>query len=253
MNHIIVRETASEIRAIARGALKGSWPVVIAAMAVYYIMTTTIPDLLGVLIPSAAYTVYNEYLQEYITISYVGNLYNFVLSGAFSVGLCSFLLAFFRRRDGNPAHIFNGFEVFLKSFALMVMQSIFIFLWSLLLVIPGIIAALRYSQIYYILAEHPEKGVMQCIRESKFIMTGNKGKFLCLLLSFIGWWILSAVITVLIPTASGVLGVVIDFVASVPMIAVMAYVNTAQVVFYDLATEHLAPKQPEFSDADYHF
>ena len=156
MNHIIVRETASEIRAITRGALKGNWPVVIAAMAVYYIMTTTIPNLLAVLIPSASYNVYNEYLQEYITISYVSNLYSFVLSGAFSVGLCSFLLAFFRRREGNPAHIFNGFEVFFKSFALMVMQSIFIFLWGLLFIVPGIIAALRYSQAYYILAEHPE-------------------------------------------------------------------------------------------------
>lgn len=253
MNHIIVRETASEIRAIARGALKGNWPVVIVAMAVYYIMTTTIPDLLAVLIPSAAYNVYNEYLQEYITISYVSNLYNFVLSGAFSVGLCSFLLAFFRKKEGNPAHIFNGFEVFLKSFLLMMLQSIFIFLWALLFVIPGIIAALRYSQAYYILAEHPQKGVLQCIRESKLIMTGNKVKYLCVLLSFIGWWLLAAVITVLVPTASGVLGVIVDFVASVPMIAVMAYANTAQVVFFDLATEHLAPKQPEFSDSDYHF
>lgn len=253
MNHIIVRETASEIRAITRGALKGNWPVVIAAMAVYYIMTTTIPNLLAVLIPSASYNVYNEYLQEYITISYVSNLYSFVLSGAFSVGLCSFLLAFFRRREGNPAHIFNGFEVFFKSFALMVMQSIFIFLWGLLFIVPGIIAALRYSQAYYILAEHPEKGVMQCIWESKFIMAGNKGKFLCMLLSFIGWWILAAVVTVLVPTASGILGVIIDFAASIPMIVVTAYANTAQVVFFDLSTGHLAPKQPEFSDADYHF
>ena len=46
MNNIIVRETCAEMRAIARSALKGNWQVVVIGMFLYYLMTSTIPQLL---------------------------------------------------------------------------------------------------------------------------------------------------------------------------------------------------------------
>lgn len=46
-------------------------------------------------------------------------------------------------------------------------MGIFVMLWSLLFWFPGIIAYYRYSQAFYILAENPEKGIMDCINESK--------------------------------------------------------------------------------------
>lgn len=253
MNHIIVRERASEIRAIARGALKGNWPMVIAALAVYYVMTTVVANILALALPEASYTVYNELLESNFTVSYVGNLYDFLLSGAFNLGLCFFLLSFFRMKDTNPMHIFDGFEYFIKSLGLMIMQSIFIFLWSLLLIVPGIIAALRYSQAYFVLADHPEKGIMECISDSKFIMAGNKGRYFCTMLSFIGWWLLAAVVTAFLPAATGIFGVILSAVFNIPSIIVSAYSSTAEVVFYDLATGHLTPRQPEFAEEDYHF
>lgn len=73
----------------------------------------------------------------------------------------------------------------------MLLIGIFIFLWSLLLIIPGIIAAYRYSMAFYILNDNPKMGAMDALRESKKMMVGYKGKLFFLSLSFIGWTILS--------------------------------------------------------------
>lgn len=247
MNNIIIRETCGEIRAIARGALSGRWPAAVLAFFVYYIMTATIPALLAELMPFASYTYYAEAIGESLNVSYVQNLYTFVLSGAFSVGLCSFLLAFFRRKDGNPAHIFNGFEIFPKAFCLYIVQSFFIFLWSLLFIIPGIVAAVRYSQAFFILADDPGKGVMQCMRETRILMNGNKGKYFLLMLSYVGWTFLSVLPSVLFPLPDGILGLAVDLIYGIPYFAALVYVNMGRVVFYDLVTGHLIAKASPFS------
>ena len=71
------------------------------------------------------------------------------------------------------------------------MTTIFIGLWSLLLIIPGIVAAYKYSMVNYVMIDNPELGVMGSIRRSKEIMRGHKLDYFILHLSFIGWIILS--------------------------------------------------------------
>ena len=80
-----------------------------------------------------------------------------------------------------------------KVFGLSLWMSLFIFLWACLCYIPGIIAALRYSQAFYILAENPEKGIRQCVNESKMMMSGRLWEYFVLQLSFILWTLLGAV------------------------------------------------------------
>lgn len=247
MSNIIVRESAGEIRAIARNALKGNWVKVIIGVLVFYLLSTTVPLLITVLLPNTITSYYFEAMEQSISVSYVANLYTAVLNGALTVGFCSFFLNFFRRKDINVGYLFNGFEYFFKAFALMFMYSLFVFLWTLLLIVPGIIAVFRYSQAFYILADHPEKGVMECLRESKVMMTGNKGKFFCLALSFIGWAILASVVVFWVPVLSGIAGIVLDLAASVPYLFFLAYMTTAETAFYDLVSGNLQamPKEEE--------
>jgi len=68
-----------------------------------------------------------------------------------------------------------------------------IFLWSLLFIIPGIVAAYSYSQARYILFENPEKTPAQCIAESMAIMRGRKQELFTLDVSFALWWLLMIV------------------------------------------------------------
>ena len=88
--------------------------------------------------------------------------------------------------------MFRGFQDdFGGTFLIGLMTSLFTFLWSLLFVIPGIVKALAYSQVYYILCDHPEYTGREAIDASQEMMRGHKGELFLLQLSFFGWFLLS--------------------------------------------------------------
>lgn len=110
-----------------------------------------------------------------------------------SVGYIIFLLNTIRNTGACFGNLLDGFGFFFKIILLNILEGIFIFLWSLLFFVPGIIAAYRYSMAVYLLVDHPEMSPMDCIRESKRLMTGHKGELFKLDLSLIGWYILESI------------------------------------------------------------
>ncbi len=74
----------------------------------------------------------------------------------------------------------------------MFLRNLFLILWALLFIIPGIIKGYAYRMVPYILKEHPEMKGTQAITLSKKMMQGHKGEAFLLDLSFIGWFLLSA-------------------------------------------------------------
>ncbi len=89
--------------------------------------------------------------------------------------------------------LFIGFKTdFGGNLLLGLLSGLFIFLWSLLFFIPGIVKAYSYSMIYYVKADHPEYDWRQCINESRRLMTGHKWEKFVLDLSFIGWCIVGS-------------------------------------------------------------
>lgn len=117
-----------------------------------------------------------------------------LFSGPLSYGIAKMLLK--QSRDGqamNVAEMFDGFkDDFGGNFLLHLLMSIFIALWSLLLVVPGIIKALGWSMAYYIKVEHPEYTWKQCLDASTALTNGHKGDLFVLHLSFIGWYFVGA-------------------------------------------------------------
>lgn len=274
MYNNIVRETSSEIRALARRALKGNWGGVFVGVFLFYILMNTVPEIIdavfsfkNAVIDSSVTEILENGGPEAIADAIesgkvtvglgISGLYSIALSGAFGVGLCSFMLAFFRKKDINAGYVFNGFEYYLKTLALMLLVALFTFLWTLLFIIPGIIASFRYSQAFYILADDPSKGVMECIDESKRIMTGNKMKYFIMNLSFIGWYILAGLCSgviatvislITVPIGIDAVSIVLSIAAAVPTLFLMVYVQTAATAFYDLASGNLVAR-PSNSDA----
>ena len=109
------------------------------------------------------------------------------------LGFAGYTLRVINRQPAGISDLFAYARMFLKAWGLSFMIGLFVGLWSLLLWIPGIIAAYRYSQATYLLAENPDKGIMECIRESKAMMVGHKMDKFVLDLSFIPWYLLTAV------------------------------------------------------------
>lgn len=122
-------------------------------------------------------------------------------AGSFTMGLLSLLtlpmgyalsVAFLNvsRTQCNP-QLESMFTVyrdnFLKAFLIPLLQGLFVFLWSLLFVIPGIIMAYAYSMAIYVANDNPELSAMDAIRKSRELMNGHKWDLFVLDLSFIGW------------------------------------------------------------------
>lgn len=135
-----------------------------------------------------------------------------------TIGVMWFFLGLIRSENPKVRSVFNTYRSFgnaLKLLGASIVQGIFIFLWSLLLIIPGIIKSLSYSQLFFILKDNPDMPVLDAITESRRLMDGNKGTLFLLYLSFIGWGILS------------ILTLGIGFIWLTP------YIYAAQAAFYD--------------------
>lgn len=99
-------------------------------------------------------------------------------------------------RDGQVMDLMqlkDGFVDDLSgNFLLNLMSTIFMILWGILMVVPGIIKALSWSMIYYIKVEHPEYSWKQCMDASAALTQGHKGELFVMGLSFIGWYIVGS-------------------------------------------------------------
>lgn len=96
-----------------------------------------------------------------------------------------------RQREPELNTLFSYFSHWRTAVAASLLQTLYILAWSLLFIIPGILAAYSYSMTGYILAEHPQMTASDAIRYSKDMMYGNRWRLFCLELSFIGWDLLN--------------------------------------------------------------
>lgn len=123
----------------------------------------------------------------------LGSLVSFILMGPITLGVVGYFLMLIRKEGPVIEDIFGGFKFFVKSFVLHLLTTVFIVLWSLLLIIPGIIAALRYSMAYYIMIDNPQLSAFEALEKSKRMMVGFKFERLTLWLSFLGWFLLGVI------------------------------------------------------------
>ncbi len=109
------------------------------------------------------------------------------------VGCCRFFVKNLNE-EAKLGELTAGFGKEYKNIVkIMFFQDLFIFLWFLLLVIPGIIKAYEYRMIPYIIGENPDLSMEEVFAKSKEMMDGNKWDAFVLDLSFIGWYLLSLI------------------------------------------------------------
>lgn len=123
----------------------------------------------------------------------VGFIAALVIEAPLALGLSMLYLGMTRGEKVEVGNLFKGFNQFQNSLVLLLLQTIFTFLWSLLFVIPGIIKGLSYSMSFYVLAENPEMSGREALEESMRIMDGHKMDLFVLQLSFIPWMLLTTV------------------------------------------------------------
>jgi uncharacterized membrane protein len=190
---------------------------------------------------------YRKIMSDMVPIWSITTLYEVLISGIMSFGLANAALNFRREREVSAETALSGFSNLKRAFLAGIVTQIFISLWSLLFIIPGIIATYRYRFTFFVLVDNPNIGVLDAIRVSKSLTAGNKGKLFLLDLTFIGWFIVaSAAVSFIVGMASllsssdalfvRVLFTLIQsLIATIPYGIVYLYNNTAKVAMYEAA------------------
>ena len=175
--------------------------------------------------------------QQFWSMTWASALESFVeflTKGIVAFGLTMFMLKAVRNDNERWfAGAFAGFWNPLEVFWLTLLMYIRIVLWTLLFIIPGIIAALRYSMAWYIKAEHPEYSAWKCLAESGKLMKGHNLEVLGFGLSYVGWGILGGLgMGIAVAFWNNLFGAVLMPAATLFFAFVLAYSLFGNVVFY---------------------
>jgi len=200
-----------EYRSEARRQLKGKWGMAVLVILISWLIMQAFSSR-GWL----SYTYINgQFVREYSSFNSFASLVSLILSGPIAYGVATYFMKVVRNGEPLLEDMFGGFKYFVNTFLVNLVTEILIVLWSLLFIIPGIVAALSYSMAYYIMNDNPGITCMEAINQSKEMMRGHKGKLFMLILSFIGWAFLSL------------------FTLGIGLLWVGAYYNTAKINFYE--------------------
>lgn len=163
---------------MAKESLKGKWGLAIGTFLVYTLLVDA---------SQFNYSYFNLFGSHFTVSTFIITL---IIGGPLTLGAAIFSLAISRNQEARFEQLFKGFNNFGTALGAYLLIGIFVVLWSLLLIIPGIVAALSYAMTFYIIADEPSIQIMDAIDKSKRMMDGHKFEFLCLNLRFLGWALL---------------------------------------------------------------
>ena len=215
--------TCKEMRQRGKASLKNKWGIAIGVTIIYVLIVIALSVLPQVMQISKM----KSLAVIGITVLLI-SIISFAVQAALVLGLNNCFIKIVKGEEAGVGTLFSRFNYILKATGLLLLMTIKAFLWSLLFVIPGIVAAYRYSLAMYLMAEDPEMGVVEAIDKSKEIMKGKKGRLFTLQLSFIGWFILGAL-------TCGILN----------LFYVTPYYQSAIAVFYNIAKNEGKEEQKE--------
>ena len=208
-----------DYREISLAALKGNWTPAVIAAVIYVIIIALSGDKESI---GDHFNLQPGFLW---TIRGVGAALSIFVLAPASIGFSNAFRCL--QQDGNPNILQNflGFSTrnYLHNIWVYVVMEIKVILWTLCLIVPGIMKSFSYAMVPYIMVEHPEYDATTCIAESERIMYGHRMELFKLYLSFIGWFLL-AIIT-----------------CGIGLLWLMPYVETAQAAFYADVKDPEAP------------
>lgn len=204
---------AADFRELARNALRGKWAIAVLTGFLASLMGAGIATSGGGSSSSSNSNSASNLSQDFqatefwmqfrtiliaaIVILVIWVIITIIIGGAAKLGYAIFNLKLVDNKEVAVSDLFSQFHRLGDGFCMNFLVGLFTFLWSLLLVIPGIIKSFSYAMTPYILAENPGMTATEAITESRRVMDGNKWRLFCLGFSFIGWGLLCAAPTLI--------------------------------------------------------
>ncbi|MDR2600364.1 MAG: DUF975 family protein [Oscillospiraceae bacterium] len=201
--------SGAAIKALARRLIFSNSPRLFFVTIIFVLLTTTI-SLVSINLPGTVRGAdIVARLVDGAAISFAILFTNFRPYGVFfgilllliqpiiNFGYRNYCLKITNKRKTTFKDLLVGIVLFTKVMTIFFVTTAIILLWSILLIIPGIVVSYKYRLAYYILLDDPKKSALQCIKESTIIMHGVKLDLFTIDVSFIGWYFLY--ITLILP------------------------------------------------------
>ena len=220
-------DSSASYRAFARQKLTGKWPMSILVFLVAGLMGGTGSNFSWNFNSDSILKMEETYPQFWPMVEallptllaiatpiLLLSLVCFVIGGAIEMGLCLYSLDMVDSRETSFSRLFACMNRIVKGLVMRILVSLAIALGFALFVVPGILLEYGLRQVPYILAENPDMGVVEAMKQSWRMMKGHKWKLFCLDISFLGWLILCV------------------FTAGILSLWITPYMGVAQAAFY---------------------
>ncbi|MGX5390140.1 DUF975 family protein [Bacillus thuringiensis] len=174
----------SDLKETALDSLEGNWGIAVGATLIIFILIQVV----GVVIDWGFSKIYDW--------GEIGGLISFLITSPLTLGGYYLTLNIIRQEQPHISNIFIwciDMRKLLNSFLVYLLLYFYLILWTLLLIVPGIIKSISYTMTYFVLNDHPEYTMNQAITKSRHMMNGHKIKYMILYLSFVGWFMLSLI------------------------------------------------------------
>ena len=167
----------SEYKDMALRSLEGNWTKAVVASLIAFLILEIVGSSPSMLVDPVPGMVW----QGVITIMLLPLAWGYTV----------FFLRMAREENTDYERLFDGFSQYVRITLAELLKGIYVLLWMLLLIIPGIVKDYSYAMTEFILKDHPEMSGEEAICQSMKMMQGHKMQLFLLDLSMIGWFILS--------------------------------------------------------------
>lgn len=245
--YYFVKEHPVRIINKCRCHCKGTLMSFLLGICIIFMILNWIPALLTIPFPLTVADMYSNLPgadpglikslpQRYVVIM----LYTLVFTGVFRLGEALYTLTYIRSKRVEMRSVIEAFGLYFKTLRLFLLQVLIISFWTMLFIVPGIVAALNFSQSFYILADDPSKSVTQILNESRLMMLGNRIAYIKLVFYYAPYllaaYLLSSAADSIFRsmlTSEGA-AMALSLAASIPFFLAAGYMELGRCVFYEL-------------------
>ena len=200
-------KSASEFRQTARETLRGNWKLAMGTGLMASLIGAEIADtaLNGISelqkVVQSRPEVKNVLAEVFLTrrmllplmLLLIWGLMVVIIGGAGQMGYARFHLNLAEKKEASFSDLFSQFSRIADGVAMVFVRGFYIFCWTCLFFILGIIKTYSYAMTPYVLMEHPEYSANEAITESRRLMDGKKWNLFCMTFSFIGWRLICSI------------------------------------------------------------
>ena len=245
--YYIVKEHPIRIINKCKAHSKGTLVSFLVGFCILYAAANWVPQILALYFPATNIDLLTQYsdadpvmLSRLPATPLVVFFYLMLFNGVFRLSECLYALTYIRNRVVDYRALGESLNYYLKAFGLFLVQTLVVSFWTMFFVAPGILAALNFTQSFYIFADDPDKSITQILTESKMMMYGNRMNYVRLIICYIPYIMIAYIpaflfANILASAAVSKVGILlISMAADIPMFAVYGYICLGRTVFYEL-------------------